>query len=154
RARRGFASPHDLPALKSKRGETMARVKRGPKRKNRRVKILKLAKGFYGMKSRGHRIAKQAVDKALNSAFAGRKDRKGDFRRLWIARINAAARLNGISYSKLMAGLKAAGSTVDRKVLADIAVRDANAFAALVASAKGAIEKQQIRASLDKATAK
>ena len=132
----------------------MPRVKRGPKRKNRRAKILKLAKGFYGMKSRGHRIAKQAVDKALNSAFAGRKDRKGDFRRLWIARINAAARLNGISYSKLMAGLKAAGSTVDRKVLADIAVRDANAFAALVASAKGAIEKQQIRASLDKATAK
>ena len=64
----------------------MPRVKRGPKRKNRRAKILKLAKGFYGMKSRGHRIAKQAVDKALNSSFAGRKDRKGDFRRLWIAR--------------------------------------------------------------------
>ena len=106
----------------------MPRVKRGPKRKNRRGKILKLAKGFYGMKSRGHRIAKQAVDKALNSAFAGRKDRKGDFRKLWIARINAAARLNGMSYSKLMAGLKAAGSTLVRKVLADIAVRDRETF--------------------------
>src|SRR5205814_10365350 len=90
-------------ALNEKNEENaMPRVKRGPKRKNRRAKILKLAKGYYGMKSRGHRIAKQAVDKALNSAFAGRKDRKGDFRRLWIARINAAARLNGISYSKLM----------------------------------------------------
>src|SRR5438067_4941074 len=132
----------------------MPRVKRGPKRKNRRAKILKLAKGYYGMKSRGHRIAKQAVDKALNSAFAGRKDRKGDFRTLWIARINAAARQNGISYSKLMAGLKAAGSTVDRKILADLAVRDAAGFAAMVASAKSALEKQQLRASLDKATAR
>ena len=73
-------------------------------------------------------IAYQAVDKALNSAFAGRKDRKGDFRKLWIARINAAARANGISYSQLIAGLKAAGSTLDRKVLADIAVKDAAAF--------------------------
>ena len=69
----------------------MPRVKRGPKRKNRRAKILKLAKGYWGMKSRGHRIAKQQVEKGLNSAFAGRKDRKGDFRKLWIARINAAA---------------------------------------------------------------
>src|SRR5205814_515348 len=107
----------------------MPRVKRGPKRKNRRAKILKLAKGYYGMKSRGHRIAKQAVDKALNSAFAGRKDRKGDFRKLWIARINAAARLNGISYSKLMAGLKAAGSTVDREF--DAALDAANDTRAL-----------------------
>jgi len=109
----------------------MPRVKRGPKRKNRRAKILKLAKGYYGMKSRGHRIAKEQVDRGLNFAFAGRKDRKGDFRKLWIARINAAARLNGISYSKLMAGLKAAGSTVDRKVLADIAVKDAAGFKTL-----------------------
>ena len=100
----------------------MPRVKRGPKRKNRRAKVLDRASGFYGMKSRGYRIAKQAVDKALNSAFAGRKDRKGDFRKLWIARINAAARANGISYSQLIAGLKAPGSTLDRKVLADIAV--------------------------------
>jgi len=114
----------------------MPRVKRGPKRKNRRAKILKLAKGYYGMKSRGHRIAKEQVERGLNFAFAGRKDRKGEFRKLWIARINAAARLNGISYLQLMAGLKAAGNTLDRKVLADLAVRDAAAFTALVAAAK------------------
>lgn len=119
----------------------MPRVKRGPKRKNRRAKVLKLAKGFYGMKSRGHRIAQQAVDKALNSAFTGRKDRKGDFRTLWIARINAAARLNGISYSQFIAGLKAAGNTMDRKILADIAVRDAAAFSALAESAKAGLAK-------------
>ena len=119
----------------------MPRVKRGPKRKNRRVKLLKLAKGFYGMRSRGHRIAQQAVDKALNSAFTGRKDRKGDFRKLWIARINAAARLNGMSYSTFIAGLKAAGNTLDRKVLADIAVRDAAAFTALAESAKAGLAK-------------
>ena len=124
----------------------MPRVKRGPKRKNRRAKILKAAKGYWGMKSRGHRIAKQQVDKALASAFAGRKDRKGDFRRLWIARINAAARANGISYSQLMAGLKAAGSTVDRKILADLAVRDSAAFAALVDSARKAIDKAKTAA--------
>jgi large subunit ribosomal protein L20 len=131
----------------------MPRVKRGTKRKDRRSKILKLAKGYWGMKSRGHRIAKQQVEKALNSAFAGRKDRKGDFRKLWIARINAAARLNGISYSKLMAGLKAAGSLVDRKILADIAVRDAAAFTSFVEAAKGALNKQQLRTALDKETA-
>ena len=121
----------------------MPRVKRGPKRKNRRAKVLKLAKGFYGMRSRGHRIAQQAVDKALNSAFTGRKDRKGDFRKLWIARINAAARLNGMSYSQLIAGLKAAGNTMDRKILADIAVRDAAAFTALVESARAGLDKQK-----------
>ena len=131
----------------------MPRVKRGTKRKDRRSKILKLAKGYWGMKSRGHRIAKQQVEKALNSAFAGRKDRKGDFRKLWIARINAAARLNGMSYSRLMAGLKAAGSLVDRKILADIAVRDAAAFSAFVESAKAALNKQQLRTALDKETA-
>src|SRR5204862_6286215 len=119
----------------------MPRVKRGPKRKNRRGKILKAAKGYWGMKSRGHRIAKQQVEKGLNSAYAGRKDRKGDFRKLWIARINAAARQNGISYSQLMAGLKAAGATVDRKILADLAVRDAASFSALVDSAKSGLEK-------------
>src|SRR5215210_2021768 len=113
----------------------MPRVKRGPKRKNRRAKILKLAKGFYGMRSRGHRIAMQAVDKALNSAFTGRKDRKGEFRTLWIARINAAARQNGMSYSQLINGLKVAGNTLDRKVLADIAVRDAAGFTTLAESA-------------------
>jgi large subunit ribosomal protein L20 len=120
----------------------MPRVKRGPKRKNRRAKILKLAKGFYGMRSRGHRIAQQAVDKALNSAFTGRKDRKGDFRKLWITRINAAARQNGLSYSQFIAGLKAAGSTLDRKILADMAVRDAAGFTALAESAKAALPKK------------
>ena len=119
----------------------MPRVKRGPKRKNRRAKILKLAKGYYGMKSRGHRIAKEQVERGLNFAFAGRKDRKGEFRKLWISRINAAARLNGISYSQLVAGLKAAGNTLDRKVLADLAVCDAAAFTALVTSAKNALTK-------------
>ena len=118
----------------------MPRVKRGPKRKNRRAKILKLAKGYYGMKSRGHRIAKEAVEKGLNYAFTGRKDRKGDFRKLWITRINAAARQNGISYSQLIAGLKATGNDIDRKVLADIAVRDAAAFTALVESARGGLK--------------
>ena len=116
----------------------MPRVKRGPKRENRRAKILKLAKGYYGMKSRGHRIAKQAVDKALNSAFAGRKDRKGDFRRLWIARINAAARQHDMPYNRFISGLQAAGVAVDRKMLADLAVRDSAAFAELVAVAKNA----------------
>src|SRR5258708_5050882 len=119
----------------------MPRVKRGPKRKNRRAKILKLASGFWGMKSRGHRIAKQAVEKSLNFSYTGRKDRKGDFRKLWIARINAAARLNGISYSQLIAGLKAAGSVLDHKVLADIAVRDAATFTAIAESAKKALGK-------------
>jgi large subunit ribosomal protein L20 len=118
----------------------MPRVKRGNKRKNRRSKILKLAKGYYGMKSRGHRIAKQQVEKGLNSAFAGRKDRKGEFRSLWITRINAAARLNGMSYSQLIAGLNAAGSLLDRKILADIAVRDAAAFTVIVTSAKEALD--------------
>ena len=110
--------------------------------------------GFFARQLFGGEVRGLFLQRGLNFAFAGRKDRKGDFRKLWIARINAAARLNGISYSKLMAGLKAAGSVVDRKMLADIAVRDANAFAALVASAKNAIDKQQLRASLDKATAK
>ena len=121
----------------------MPRVKRGPKRKNRRAKILKMAKGYYGMKSRGHRIAKQAVEKSLNFAFTGRKDRKGEFRKLWIARINAAARLNGMSYSQFIAGLKAAGSTLDRKILADLAVRDAAGFTALAESAKAGLAAQK-----------
>lgn len=121
----------------------MPRVKRGPKRKNRRTKILKLAKGYYGMKSRGHRIARQQVEKGLNSAFAGRKDRKGDFRTLWIARINAAARLNGLSYSRLIAGLNVIGSPLDRKMLADLAVRDAAAFTLLATTVKEGLAKQQ-----------
>jgi large subunit ribosomal protein L20 len=119
----------------------MPRVKRGPKRKNKRAKVMELASGYWGMKSRGYRIAMQQVQKGLNAAFTGRKDRKGDFRRLWIARIGAAARANGISYSQLMAGLKAAGNSLDRKVLADIAVRDAAAFTALVDSARAGLDK-------------
>lgn len=121
----------------------MPRVKRGPKRKNRRAKVMDLASGYWGMKSRGFRIAKQQVQKALNSAFAGRKDRKGDFRRLWITRISAAAKANGISYSQFIAGLKAAGNALDRKVLADLAVRDAAAFTALAESAKNALASQK-----------
>src|SRR5438094_9762791 len=98
------------------------------------------------MKSRGHRIAKQQVERGLNMAYAGRKDRNGDFGKLWFARINAAARANGISYSQLMAGLKAAGSTIDRKVLADIAVRDSAAFTAFVDAARGALDKAKAAA--------
>lgn len=118
----------------------MPRVKRGPKRKNRRKKILKLAQGYYGMKSRGHRIAREQVERSLNFAFTGRKDRKGEFRSLWIARINAAARQNGLSYSRLIAGLRASGNEIDRKILADLAVRDAAAFSALANNAKQALE--------------
>jgi large subunit ribosomal protein L20 len=121
----------------------MPRVKRGSKRKNRRVKILKLAKGYYGMKSRGHRVAREQVERGLNFAFTGRKDRKGEFRTLWIARINAAARMNGISYSRLISGLKATGSLLDRKILADIAVRDAAGFTALVESVKKGVDAQK-----------
>lgn len=121
----------------------MPRVKRGFKRKNRRGKILKLAKGYYGMKSRGHRIAKEQVERSLNFAFTGRKDRKGEFRTLWIARINAAARLNGMSYSMLIHGLNVAGSPIDRKMLADIAVRDAAGFTAIAESAKKALASQK-----------
>lgn len=121
----------------------MPRVKRGSKRKNRRVKILKLAKGYYGMKSRGHRIAREQVERGLNFAFTGRKDRKGEFRTLWIARINAAARMNGISYSKLIAGLKATGSLLDRKILADIAVRDTAGFTAIVESARKGLDSHK-----------
>ncbi len=120
----------------------MPRVKRGTKRKNRRSKILKLAKGYYGMKSRGHRIAREQVERSLNFAYTGRKDKKGDFRRLWIVRINAAARMNGQSYSRLMSGVRFAGSPVDRKILADIAVNDAAGFAAFAEVAKGALSKQ------------
>ncbi len=117
----------------------MPRVKRGPKRKNRRAKILKLAKGYWGMKSRGHRIAKQQVEKALNAAFTGRKDRKGEFRKLWMVRINAAARLNGMTYSTLIAGLKKAGVDLDRKALADLAVTRPDVFGQLADKAKVAL---------------
>jgi large subunit ribosomal protein L20 len=117
----------------------MARVKRGPKRAQRRKKILDRASGFYGTKSKSHRIAKLAVDKALNYAYRDRRRKKRELRSLWIVRINAAARLHGLSYSRLIAGLKAAGSDLDRKVLADIAVRDAAAFGRIAELARSAL---------------
>jgi len=125
----------------------MSRVKRGNKRKERRKKILGLAKGFYGMKSKAHRIAKQAVDKSLSYAYRDRRQKKRQLRALWIVRINAAARLHGLSYSRLIAGLKAAGSSLDRKVLADLAVREPEAFAALAELAKGALGSEPPAAS-------
>jgi large subunit ribosomal protein L20 len=108
------------------------RVKRGSNRKDRRKKILNLAEGYWGGKSRLHRTAKIQVEKSLQYAYRDRKQRKRLFRSLWISRINAAARLNGTTYSVLMAGLKNAGCELDRKVLADLAVRDPQAFTQLV----------------------
>ena len=108
------------------------RVKRSSNRKDRRKKILKLAEGYWGGKSRLHRTAKIQVDKSLQYAYRDRKQRKRQFRSLWITRINAAARQNGSTYSEFIAGLKNAGCELDRKVLADIAVRDPKAFTELV----------------------
>ena len=115
------------------------RIKRAVNAVKKRRKIFKLAKGYFGNKSKSYRIAREAVMKSLNYAFIGRRRRKRDFRRLWIARINAAARQNGMSYSKLMHGLNVAGINLNRKVLADIAVNDAAAFTALVEKAKAAL---------------
>ena len=115
------------------------RIKRAVNAVKKRRKILKLAKGYFGNKSKSYRIAREAVMKSLNYAFIGRRQKKRDFRKLWIARINAAARQNGISYSKLMHGLNLAGINLNRKVLADLAVNDAPAFAALVEKAKAAL---------------
>lgn len=112
------------------------RIKRGVNAIKKRRKILKLAKGYRGAKSKLYRIARQAVMKSGNYAYVGRKLKKRDFRKLWIARINAAARMNGLSYSKLMYGLKQAGVTLNRKVLADMAVNDAKAFTALCEQVK------------------
>ena len=117
----------------------MARVKRGVVARRRHKKILKLAKGYYGARSRVFRVAKQAVTKALQYAYIGRKQKKRHFRSLWIARINAASRANGIAYSRFMNGLLKAGITLDRKVLADIAVHDAAGFTALTEKAKSAL---------------
>jgi large subunit ribosomal protein L20 len=116
----------------------MPRVKRGAKRRAKRKKLLGLAKGYFLNKSKLYRAAKEAVDRAGNFAYAGRKLKKRDFRRLWIVRINAAARANDISYSQFIAGLKLAGIDLDRKSLADIAARDPQAFTKLVDSAKAA----------------
>ena len=115
------------------------RIKRSVNALKKRRKIMRLAKGYFGNKSKSYRIAREAVMKSLNYAYIGRKLRKRDMRSLWIARINAAARINGLSYSKFMHGLKAAGINLNRKVLADIAVNDAAAFAALSEKAKAAV---------------
>lgn len=115
------------------------RIKRSVNALKKRRKILRLAKGYFGNKSKNYRIAREAVMKSLNYAYVGRKLRKRDMRSLWIARINAAARINGLSYSKLMHGLKVAGINLNRKVLADLAVNDAAAFAALAEKAKAAV---------------
>ena len=115
------------------------RIKRSVNALKKRRKIFRLSKGYFGNKSKSYRIAREAVMKSLNYAYIGRKLRKRDMRSLWIARINAAARINGLSYSKFMHGLKIAGITLNRKVLADIAVNDAQAFAALAEEAKAAL---------------
>jgi len=117
----------------------MPRVKRGFKARQRRNKVLKLAKGYRGARSKLFRSATEAVDRALNYAFRDRRVKKRDFRALWIARINAAARINGLSYSKLIHGLKLANITIDRKVMADLAVSDPNGFTAITAMAKASI---------------
>ena len=114
----------------------MPRVKRGNNRTNKRRRILKLAKGYFGMKSKAYRLAKQAVDRSLAYAYRDRRQRKRQFRRLWITRINAAARQHGLSYSRLIDGLKKSGTVIDRKMLSDLAVHEPQAFARLAEVAK------------------
>jgi len=143
-------SPHDPQRIPEKvkafvanffRSEeiNMARVKRGTKRRARRKKILRRAKGYFLTKSKLYQAAKEQVEKGLRYAYRDRRNRKREFRALWIQRIGAGARNNGISYSQFMNGLKKAGVTLDRKVLADIAVRDAEGFATLASQAKAAL---------------
>ena len=114
----------------------MARIKGGMNAKKKHKRVLKLAKGYRGARSKQYRVAKQSVMRALTSSYAGRKQKKRQFRQLWIARINAAARMNGLSYSKFMYGLKLAGVELNRKVLADMAINDAEGFATLAELAK------------------
>ena len=117
----------------------MARIKGGMNARKKHNRVLKLAKGYRGARSKQYRVAKQSVMRALTSAYAGRKQKKRQFRQLWIARINAATRSNGMTYSRFMNGLKKAGVMLDRKVLADMAVFDKAGFASLVAQAKAAL---------------
>ncbi len=117
----------------------MARIKGGMNARRKHNRVLKLAKGYRGARSKQYRIAKQSVMRALTSSYAGRKERKRQFRQLWIARINAAARLNGLSYSKFMYGLKLAGVDMNRKMLAELAVNDAEGFKSLAELAKSKI---------------
>ena len=116
----------------------MARIKRAVNAAKKRRKVFKLSKGYYGAKSKQYRAASEQVRRSLRYAYIGRKLRKRDFRKLWITRINAAARMNDISYSRLINGLKVAGITINRKMLADLAVNDAKAFADLAEKAKAA----------------
>ena len=117
----------------------MARIKGGMNAKKKHNRVLKLAKGYRGARSKQYRVAKQSVMRALTSSYAGRKQKKRQFRQLWIARINAAARMNGLSYSKFMYGLKLAGVELNRKVLADMADNDAEGFATLAELAKSKV---------------
>ncbi len=121
----------------------MPRAKRGNKRTERRKKILKLAKGYRGTKSKLYRSAKESVERGLKFAYTGRKLKKRDFRSLWIVRIGAAARLNGLNYSQFMHGLKVAGVELDRKILADLAANQPEAFASLAGQVKTALENGQ-----------
>ena len=116
----------------------MARVKRAVNALKKRRKVFKLSKGYFGAKSKQYRAASEQVRRSLRYAYIGRKLKKREYRRLWIARINAAARMNGISYSRLMNGLKVAGGNVNRKMLSELAINDAKAFTALVEKAKAA----------------
>lgn len=118
----------------------MARVKRAVNAQKKKRKMMKLAKGYFGAKSKQYRAASEQVRRSLRYAYIGRKQKKRDFRRLWIARINAAARLNGLSYSKMINGLHVAGIDINRKVLAELAISDAAAFAALAEKAKAALK--------------
>ena len=129
------------------------RVRRGTKRSNRRKKILKQAKGFYGGKSRNFRIAKEAVERSLLFAYRDRRNRKRDFRRLWIVRINAGARLNGLSYNTFIHGLQKAGCELNRKMLADLAAREPEAFAELAKVAQAALEPVAAKAAAKPAKA-
>ena len=117
----------------------MARIKGGMNAKKKHNRVLKLAKGYRGARSKQYRVAKQSVMRALASSYAGRKQKKRQFRQLWIARINAAARMNGLSYSKFMHGLKLAGVELNRKVLADMAINDTEGFATLAELAKSKV---------------
>jgi len=128
----------------------MARVKGGTASINRHKKVLKLSKGYYGRGSKCYRVAIERLEKALRYAYRDRRAKKRDFRGLWIQRINAGARLHGLTYSKLMGGLKLAGVTLDRKVLSDIAIRDEAGFGAIAEQAKSALDK----AAKEKAPAK
>jgi len=130
----------------------MARIKGGLNAKKKHNRVLKLAKGYRGARSKQYRTAKQSVMRALTSSYQGRKERKRQFRQLWIARVNAAARLNGLSYSKFMYGLKLANIDINRKMLAELAVSDADGFKALCDASKKQLKKTEKKAAKEEAT--